>query len=80
IAFLDRKEVYIIRPLILTSEMEIKEFVEANEIIPIDNPCPVEGKTKREEIKQLLASLSQQNSATKENIFGALKRAKINGW
>ena len=56
-----------------------KEFVEANEIIPIE-PCPVEGKTKREEIKQLLASLSQQNSATKENIFGALKRAKINGW
>lgn len=80
VAYLDRKEIYIIRPLIYTSEMEIQNFVEANEIISIINPCPVDGKTKRQYIKQLLADLSQENSATKENIFGAIKRAAINRW
>ncbi len=80
VAYLDRKEIYIIRPLIYTSEMEIKQFMEVNKITPIMNPCPVDGKSKREDIKQLLASLSQENNATKENIFGTIKRAKINGW
>ena len=37
-------------------------------------------KTKREDIKQVIAALSTQNPGIKKSIFGALRRSGIDGW
>jgi len=80
VTYLDKKELYLIRPLIYTEEKEIKGFVKANNIIPIKNTCPVNGKTKRQYIKELLCNMTKENADAKENIFGAVKRSGIDGW
>lgn len=77
---LDKKDLSIIRPLIYLEEKEIKGFVKVNQIQPIHNPCQANGKTKRQEIKDLLHQLEQENRFTKDNLFGALKRSGIDGW
>jgi tRNA(Ile)-lysidine synthase TilS/MesJ len=80
VTYFDNKELYLIRPLIYTEEKEIKGFVKANNIIPINNPCPVNGKTKRQYIKELLYNMCKENIDSKDNIFGAIKRSGIDGW
>lgn len=80
VTYLDRKELYLIRPLIYTEEKEIKSFIKANNIVPIKNPCPANGKTTRQYIKDTLYNMSKENRNVKQNIFGAIKRLGIDGW
>jgi len=80
VTYLDRKELFLIRPLIYVEEWEVRSFVKANEIIPIKNPCQVNGKTKRQYIKELLYTMGKENRDAKDNIFGAIKRSGIDGW
>ncbi|TYQ16628.1 UNVERIFIED_CONTAM: tRNA(Ile)-lysidine synthase TilS/MesJ [Acetivibrio alkalicellulosi] len=80
VTYLSRKEIFSIRPLIYCEEKEIKDFVKSNNIIPIKNPCKVNGKTKRQYVKELLYDINKHNKYTYENIFGAIKRSKIDGW
>lgn len=59
ITYLTRSEVSIIRPLIYIEEKEIESLVSRETLPVIFNPCPVDKKTKREEIKKLVSQLSQ---------------------
>ena len=58
VSYLTKTETTIIRPFIYVYEQNIKNFVRREEIPVIFNPCPVDKKTKREEMKQLVATLS----------------------
>lgn len=80
VTYLERKELYLIRPLVYAEEKEIKGFIKANDIIPIINPCQVNGKTRRQYIKELLNNMCKENRGTKDNIFGSIKRSGIDGW
>ena len=80
VTFLDEKELYVIRPLVYAEEKEIKGFIKANGIIPIENSCKANGETKRQDIKELINTLGKSNKHIKANIFGAIKRAGIDGW
>ena len=80
VTYLSRKDVTVIRPMIYLSEREIKGAVNRLDIPTFKNPCPVDGATKREEAKQILQALSEQNPAIKKSIFGALQRSGIDGW
>lgn len=57
--YLTKTGVTVIRPMIYVYEQNIKNFVAREDIPVIFNPCPVDKKTKREEMKQLLNHLSQ---------------------
>jgi hypothetical protein len=46
----------------------------------IENRCPVDKNTKREEIKQLIFRLSQEYPDLKERIFGAMQRFPLPEW
>lgn len=80
VTYLDRKKIQVIRPLIYVEEKQIKAFVKQNGIAVIQNPCAVNGHTKRQYIKDLLKELSVDNREIKSNIFGALKRSGLDGW
>jgi tRNA 2-thiocytidine biosynthesis protein TtcA len=80
VTYLDRKGVYIIRPLIYVEEKQIKTFIRENGLHTVDNPCPACGHTKRHYIKNLLQDLSVENRKIKNNIFGAIKRSGLDGW
>lgn len=80
VTHLDRTGLNVIRPLIYTEEKQIKGFIKAKEVVVVSNPCPANGNTKREFVKKLLMELSMDNREIKSNLFGAIKRSKIDGW
>ncbi len=80
VSFLDRKQIYSIRPLMYVPEMEIKGFIQKNGISIVKNPCIADGNTKRQETKQLLYSLSKDYKNLQEKVFGAIQRSDIKGW
>lgn len=80
VTYLDKKGVYVIRPLIYVEEKQIKAFVSESSLQIVHNPCIANGHTKRQFIKELLMDLSVENREIKNNIFGAIKRSGLDGW
>ena len=78
--FLDRKELYLIRPMIYVPECEIISFVKKNEYDIVKNPCPANGYTKRQEIKEFIALQNKVYPGFDDKIFGAIKRSEIPQW
>ena len=42
--------------------------------------CPMDGVSKREEMKELLKSLRFNIPTIRANLYGAIKRSDIKGW
>lgn len=80
VTHLDRKGLYVIRPLIYVEEKQSKTFIKQSGIQVVQNPCTANGHTKRQYVKDLLHELSVDNREIKNNIFGAIKRSGIDGW
>ncbi|NDO46191.1 tRNA 2-thiocytidine(32) synthetase TtcA [Clostridium sp. MD294] len=80
VSFLDRKQIYSIRPLMYVPEPEIKGFIQKSGISIVKNPCIADGNTKRQETKQLLQSLSKDYKNLQQKVFGAIQRSDIKGW
>ena len=80
VSFLDRKQIYSIRPLMYVPEPEIKGFIQKSGLAIVKNPCLVDGSTKRQETKELLAELSKNYNHLQEKVFGAIQRYDLKGW
>lgn len=80
ITYLDRMDVTVIRPLMYMKEVDVIGFVNKYQLPVAKSPCPVDGYTKREYIKQLLAKLNQENPGVKERMFTAIKNQNLEGW
>lgn len=80
VTYLKRKQLHLIRPLIYTQEKEVRAFVKTYGLVTVPSPCHVDGKTKRQYVKELLREMYRDNQEVKNNIFGAIKRAGIDGW
>ena len=77
---MDRTQITVIRPLILTPEKTIKSFIKRNDITVMQKCCPMDGHSSREDMKQLIHSLKIDIPRVKENLFGAILRSNIQGW
>ena len=80
VTYLDRKGVTLIRPLLYTPESYIKGFARRQELPIVFNPCPADGNTKRQEMKDLLRTLEKENPGIRDRIFGAIQRFPLPGW
>lgn len=80
VTFLDRKKIHVIRPLIYVEEKQIKTFVRKQDLQIVHNPCPANGYTTRQRIKDLIGQISVDNKEVRSNIFGAVKRSGLDGW
>lgn len=78
--FLDRTELTVIRPMIYVSEADVIGFKNRFSLPVCKNPCPVDGKTKRECVKQLTKQLNLQAPGVKERLFHAITEGNIEGW
>lgn len=76
----NNKDITIIRPLVLAEEKEIRTAAKKAELPVYKSSCPADGKTAREDTKQLIAGLEKASKGTKERIFGALMRSNLDGW
>ena len=79
-SYLDRRDITVIRPLVFAPESEIRRAVRKAGIEVVKSRCPVDGHTKREEIKNFLAERERADHGFTDRVFGAMRRAGIDGW
>lgn len=70
--YLDRTDLTVIRPFVYITENQIKELLSTESIPVIQNPCPANKHTKREEVKNLINSLSQQYPDIRQKFLTSL--------
>jgi len=77
---LDRTGIIQIRPMLYVHEQSIQNFSKRYELPILENRCPVDKQTKREEVKKLIYDLSATYPELKERIFGAMQRFPLPEW
>lgn len=79
VSYMDRSKVTLVRPLIYTPEKDIRRFIRKNNLTVMPKVCPMDGKSKREDMKQLIFSLTKNIPMIRANLFGAIQR-NLNEW
>ena len=77
---LDRMGVTQIRPMLYIHEKTVDNFAQRMSLPVVENRCPVDKTTKREEIKKLIYDLSGTYPDLKERVFGAMQRLPLPEW
>ncbi len=80
VTYLDRTGVTQIRPLLYLTENMVRRFAEEEGLPIVQNRCPADKNTKREEIKGLIANLKETYPEIKERVFGAMQRFPLPEW
>ena len=73
VTYLDDTGLTVIRPLIYMKEADVIGFVRKYEVPVVKSPCPADGHTKREYVKQLLKQLNTENPGVKQRMFTAVQ-------
>ena len=73
-SYMDRSKITLIRPLVYTPEKDIKRYIKKNGIEVMPKVCPMDGVSKREDMKQLIFSLTKDIPMVRANLFGAIQR------
>ena len=71
--YLSRRDITVIRPMIYVPEKHVKHMVKELDLPLVKNPCPADGNSKREEIKQLIRTLSKDYPQLKDYMLSALR-------
>ena len=77
---LDRTNLTVIRPMLYVTEADVKGFRNKYSLPVCKNPCPMDGHTRREYVKNLIASLEHENPGVKDRLFRAVMEGKLEGW
>ena len=75
--FLDRTNITVIRPLVYVREREIKNFVTRNNFEILKSPCPFDGETNRQRIKNLIAELAKDFPDLFNHLATAMRKDSI---
>ncbi len=73
VTYLDRTDITLIRPMLYVNEADIKGFTKNMDLPVLKNPCPADGNTKREYVKDLVSKLEYENRGFKDRMFHAVK-------
>lgn len=80
VTYLDRMDLTVIRPMMYLAEADIIGFQNRYQLPMEKNPCPVDGVTKREYVKQFLRQLNLEVPGVKNRMFTAIVHGNIPGW
>ncbi len=80
VTYLDRTGITQIRPLLYCGEGMIRNAVQRFSLPVVPNPCPADGNTRRQEVKELVARLSAGYPRLKDYVFGAMQRLPLPQW
>lgn len=70
----------LIRPFIYVTERQTRGYIKRNNIQIMPKACPMDGYSKREDMKNLIKSFQKDIPNIRANIYGAIKRSNIKGW
>ncbi|WRS26510.1 ATP-binding protein [Oscillospiraceae bacterium MB08-C2-2] len=80
VTYMSRKDITVIRPLVLAPEREIRRAVANAQFPVVKSRCLVDGATSREDTKNWLVSMEKDMPGITKRLFGAMKRSGIDGW
>lgn len=80
VTYLDRKGLWQIRPFLYADEYLIKRVTKKLDLPIVKNPCPANGNTKRQEIKEFVAKMNSEYPGYSTKIFNAMQRYPLAGW
>lgn len=75
--YLDRQNITLIRPLIYVEEKTVNKVICKLGLPVQPNPCPANGCTKRQDMKDVLDHWAKYNPKLRENLLSALKNSTI---
>ncbi len=70
---LDRTGLTVIRPLIYFREKELRATVRLHGFTPLPSPCPLDGKTKRQEVKELIRGWERTTKHAFSHLAAAMR-------
>jgi len=73
-------DITVIRPLINIPEKQIIGFKNKYNLPAVKNPCPHDGITRRQYVKNLVAQISRENPGVKTKMYNAILKDKIYEW
>ena len=74
VSHMDRTGITLIGPLVYTPEKETKRFVKKNNLTVMPKVCPMDGTSKREDMRLMIFSLQKNIPMIRANLFGAIQR------
>lgn len=81
VTYLSKKDLTMIRPMIYAEEREIKGAIKRHNLPVVKSPCPADGSTKREYMKQSLLKLYKDIPHANERLLKALMNTEqLNIW
>lgn len=80
VTYLDRTGITQIRPLLYCGENLVRHTAQRLDLPVVKNPCPADGATKRQEIKELVYELQGRYPGLKARAFGAMQRLPLPAW
>ena len=80
VTYLNRTGVTQIRPLLYCREDEIRRTAERLHLPVVHNPCPADGSSRRQEVKELIGQLEKTYPDLKQKLFGSIQRYPLYGW
>lgn len=80
VTFMDRSGVTQLRPLIYADEKMTESVARRYDLPVVKSTCPMDGVSKRQDIKELIERLSREHSDFKHKVFGAIQRFPMPGW
>lgn len=80
VTYLSRMDVTQIRPMLYIGEKAVAGLARRLELPVLENRCPADKSTKRQEVKDLLQTLQGQYPDLKTKIFGAMQRLPLPEW
>ena len=75
--YLDRSGITVIRPLVYIREFEIAKFIRKNNFNVVKSPCPIDGKTNRQTVKELIVTLSKQFPNLFSNLTSSIRKSAL---
>ncbi len=80
VTYMSRKDLYIIRPMVLASEALVAGAVKHSALPIVKSKCPMDKTSEREKTKELVKSLNKEYPQLREKVIGALQRRGLDNW
>lgn len=77
---LDRKDITVIRPLVLAPESQVISACNRNSLEVVKSVCPADKTTTRQQTKEFLADMERKDKGFKLRMFTALRKNGVDGW
>ena len=75
--YLDKTDITVIRPLVYFREQEIIDATRYHGFTPVPSPCPHNGNTTRQTVKELIAHLSAENPNLYNHLAAGMREGAL---